>query len=733
MASGPLVTIAGFASTPEKISQDFRKCWKRITRSKHYELGRTQEMNLMAGGLAGVGVRNRLDILFKFGVVSDLSDGQLVKQFLNDREGSDQIAFRALVERHGPAVLSVCRQVLGKSHDAEDAFQAVFLILARRARSLRKPESVACWLHGVALRVALRVKADATRCRAHEWRSGMMKVVAADCEERSSESYPELHEEIARLPERYRQPVVLCYLEGLTTDQAASQIGVPAGTIHSRLSRARERLRGRLGRRGLLVPTPLFAAGRYAQASVALPMTLLDRTVRASLEFAGRRSGEAAVASRAITTLAKGVLTTMGVSRLTLLGSAVLVTALAVGGAQGFGYLGRPVENEQAAAAPAASDQDSSLTTSVNKLEAELNDSARRNAEMQSELRAIKKGLEVLQMRTSARPVDRRAPVQQLAAALGGPGNPAVSRLAEALKRHPAQRGCLNGDRMQIYMMDLTDGGTTLIADEPRRGLIRSGNPKWSNDGRRIVFEAAINRQWERARLMSIELREGDTSPTLTDLGPGGCPTISSDDKKIAFLLTPGTDPSAHASLWVMDADGSNRRRAGEFGAPLFSRYGREFMINDFSDGFTKTIVMNLDKLTDGVLAVEGYQIFSWPSWAGPGKVVSSLATHQEADTIALLDVANPARAKIVEILWKRGPDLDLTPRWPLYIPESGTCYFFGVDSSNNRILLKITRERPGIVERVEPDFQDDWRGGLSASPDGRYLLFNANRPPQNR
>ena len=166
----------------------------------------------MAGGLAGVGFRNRLDILFQVGVVGDLSDGQLVEQFLNDKDGTDQMAFRVLVERHGPAVLSVCRGVLGKSYDAEDAFQAVFLILARKARSLRRPDSVACWLHGVALRVAVRLRADATRRRAYERRSAMTKPTAADREERSSESYRELHEEIARLPERYRQPIVLCYL-----------------------------------------------------------------------------------------------------------------------------------------------------------------------------------------------------------------------------------------------------------------------------------------------------------------------------------------------------------------------------------------------------------------------------------------------------------------------------------------------------------------------------------------
>jgi RNA polymerase sigma factor (sigma-70 family) len=571
----------------------------------------------MAGRLAGVGFRNRLDILFKFGVAGDLSDGQLVERFRNGRDGSDQIAFRVLVERHGPAVLSVCRGVLGKSYDAEDAFQAVFLILVRKASSLRKPDSVASWLHGVALRVALRVRADTTRRQACEQRSARIKLLAADREERSEESYPALHEEIARLPERYRQPVVLCYLEGLTTEQAASRIGVPAGTIYSRLSRARERLRGRLVRRGLPVTTPLLAAGKSSHATVALPAILLDRTVRASVEFAGRQTAEAAVASSTITTLAEGALCIIRVSKLTLLGTAMLATAIAAGGVRILGQLRLPVDKGQDVPARFASDRQASLMNSVNKLEAELNETARRNAKMLSELRTIKNRLEGVQ--PAAPPTVKRPPVQQLAAALERRGNPAVSRLAAALKRHPAKRGGLDGDRMQIYMLDLTDGGTTLIVDEPRPGLIRSANPRWSNDGRRIVFEAAINRRWARPALIAVELREGDASPTVTDLGPGGCPTISSDDKKIAFLLTPAADPDAPAGVWVMDQEGSNRRLAGDFGAPLFSRYSREFMINDFSDGFTTTIVMNLDKLTDGMLAVKGYQIFSWPSGAGHG------------------------------------------------------------------------------------------------------------------
>jgi hypothetical protein len=238
-----------------------------------------------------------------------------------------------------------------------------------------------------------------------------------------------------------------------------------------------------------------------------------------------------------------------------------------------------------------------------------------------------------------------------------------------------------------------------------------------------------MNRQWQRSRLMSIDLREGDEGLTLKDLGPGGCPTFSSDDKKIAFLLTPNASPGEREGVWIMEADGSARRRAGEFGAPLFSRDGREFLINDFSDSFTRTIVMNLEKVSDGILGVEGYQIFSWPTWAGPRTLVACLATEREGDTIALLDVTKPSEARIIEILWKRGADLDLAPRWPLYLPETRRCFFFGVDAENKRALFSVKRGELGKAKRMEPALLDDWRGGLTSSPNGRYLLFHANRP----
>ena len=275
-------------------------------------------------------------------MVGDLSDGQLVQRFLTARDGADQAAFTALVERHGPMVLGVCREVLGNSHDAQDAFQATFLVLARKAGSVRKADSLASWLHGVARRVAMRAKAEAARRRVYERRSAAMKAVQLERQGGSPEGWPELHEEIARLPERYREPVVLCYLEGLTTEEAALRIGCPQGTILSRLSRARERLRGQLERRSLASPTTLLATGLTHRAMEALPAGLLDTTVRAAIGFAGRQTSEAGLASASATTLAKGVLHTMAISKLKILVAMALACGFAWGGVRTFRTVGRP-------------------------------------------------------------------------------------------------------------------------------------------------------------------------------------------------------------------------------------------------------------------------------------------------------------------------------------------------------------------------------------------------------
>jgi hypothetical protein len=306
----------------------------------------------------------------------------------------------------------------------------------------------------------------------------------------------------------------------------------------------------------------------------------------------------------------------------------------------------------------------------------------------------------------------------------------AARGLAEVLKRHPARLGADRRWGYQIYMMDLVDGGTTLVVDEPVQDRVASGMPRWSHDGTRIVFDT--NDQWPLARLMAIAVRDG--RPNFTELGAGNNPTVSPDDKRIAFLLYPGAEPGAEPGIWIMQADGSGRRRLGElFGAPFWSPDGREFLINSYSLP-TDSTVINLQTKEGGIIAVSGHQIFSWPSWVGPGTVVSALATNGEGNSIALLDVRKPAHAKIIEVLWKRGKDLDVTPRWPVFRPGTRECFFVG-EEPERRMLYTLKRGESlrarrieQIVERTRPG-QHQQLSGLTFSPDGRYLLFQANRP----
>jgi Tol biopolymer transport system component len=259
--------------------------------------------------------------------------------------------------------------------------------------------------------------------------------------------------------------------------------------------------------------------------------------------------------------------------------------------------------------------------------------------------------------------------------------------------------------------------------------------PRWSHDGRRILFDTTES-QWQwpvAARLMAIEAVDG--RPEITDLGAGNAPTFSPDDKRIAFLIHqghPGAAPGAKAGIWVMQADGSGRRYVGGFGAPYWSPDGREFLLNSYTLP-TESTVISLDAKEAGIVTVPGHFIFSWPSWAGPGTLVSALATDGDGDQIVLLDVRKPDQAKIIEVLWKRGADLDVAPRWPNYRPETRQCFFVGEEPKRRKIYSvrrgeSLRARSMGVVELTRPG-QHQQLAALSLSPDGRYLLFSANRP----
>ncbi len=237
-----------------------------------------------------------LRTLFVAGALGGLTDGELLELF-RSRAAAAESAFAALVERHGPMVLGVCRGVLRDAHDAEDAFQATFLVLARRASAIRRADSVSSWLFGVARRVAVRARERRLRLRRAE--AAIPPPPAAV--DPPAGPMPELYEELDRLPERFRAVLVLCDLEDWTYERAAGALRCPLGTVQSRLARGRERLRQRLVRRGL-APTVVGTGEAFA----SVPAPLREAAVRVA---AG--GGVAGVVPAGVARLVEEVIATM--------------------------------------------------------------------------------------------------------------------------------------------------------------------------------------------------------------------------------------------------------------------------------------------------------------------------------------------------------------------------------------------------------------------------------------
>jgi RNA polymerase sigma factor (sigma-70 family) len=238
------------------------------------------------------------------GGLGALPDAELLRRFA---AGHDEAAFEVLVWRHGATVLGVCERILHRPQDAEDAFQATFLAFVREAGSIGKRDAVGSWLYKVAYRVALKAKATAAK-RAGEQRTGPEpRAAPAGDELLWRDLRPVLDSEVNRLPEKYRRPFVLCYLEGMTCAEAARELGCPRGTVVTRLARARERLRARLARRGIGLPAAALGAtlGRNA-AVAAVPPGLLWSTVSAGLAAASG-AGCVGPASPGAVALARGV------------------------------------------------------------------------------------------------------------------------------------------------------------------------------------------------------------------------------------------------------------------------------------------------------------------------------------------------------------------------------------------------------------------------------------------
>jgi RNA polymerase sigma factor (sigma-70 family) len=218
------------------------------------------------------------------------TDRLLLERFVRQQDGS---AFAALVQRHGPMVLGVCRRVLGHAQDAEDAFQATFLVLVRRASSLREPALLGNWLYGVACRTARKARAQAVRRQQLERQATPMAAEEPNADDKGRQLRSLLDAELQTLPEKYRAPLVLCYLEGLTNEEAARRLGWPPGSMSYRLARGRELLRERLRHHDLVLPAGMFLF-LLAREGTPLP-------VPAGLAAALTRSAQYALAHASLT------------------------------------------------------------------------------------------------------------------------------------------------------------------------------------------------------------------------------------------------------------------------------------------------------------------------------------------------------------------------------------------------------------------------------------------------
>jgi RNA polymerase sigma factor (sigma-70 family) len=281
-------------------------------------------MDMATGRTSEVILLLRRAVLLRDG--AGLTDGQLLEDFINRRE---EAAIASLVRRHAPMVWGVCRRVLRNHHDAEDAFQATFLVLVRKAASVVPREMVANWLYGVAHQTALKARATAAKRKGRERPVAEMPEPAVAEQDRWHDLRPLLDEELSRLPEKYRAVVVLCDLEGKTRNETARQLGVPEGTVAGRLARARTMLAKRLARRGITLSGGALACVLSEKVvSAGVPTSLVSSTIRAAALVAAARAAASGAVSAKVAALTEGVLKAMTLNKMKARSAVLMLVAL---------------------------------------------------------------------------------------------------------------------------------------------------------------------------------------------------------------------------------------------------------------------------------------------------------------------------------------------------------------------------------------------------------------------
>ena len=299
-----------------------------------------------------------------------------------------------------------------------------------------------------------------------------------------------------------------------------------------------------------------------------------------------------------------------------------------------------------------------------------------------------------------------------------------VQRLVDQLKKQSV-KPAKGLESINLYMIDLQTRETTLVASQPQEGFDCCGSAAWSNDGRRILYDTMPRGNFSATLIKSLSVGEGGVE--ATDVGPGNCPSFSADDERIIFLNNSSGVANDKIGIWIMQADGSNRRPLDGYGRTKWSSDGHRFLVIAFDLPCTVTVIDDRPAGKSGQIEIPGKKMFRNPSWAGDGIIVAPLG-RETADSIALIDVNNPSQGSIREILWTRGKDLDVEPSYPLYLAETRRVVFVGTDKNRHRALYMFERGKKTPPTRLEPGTQSNAIDDLAPAPDGRYVLFSSVR-----
>jgi RNA polymerase sigma factor (sigma-70 family) len=505
----------------------------------------------MPGGRSDVVLKD-LHTLFRVGAVGGLTDGQLLERFLSERDDAGEAAFRALIDRHAPMVLRICRDVLADWHEAEDASQATFIVLACKAGSIHKRDSIASWLFGVACRVAAQAKAKAARRRRHEERNAELAAAKIATDDPRVD-WLELYEEIDRLPEHLRAPLVLCYWKGHSQPEAAAQLGCPVRTLQNRLARGRDRLRSRLTRRGLSPSVGLWEASMGQRGtSLPVPAAWLETTVRAALKTVHYTTAVGAI-SASVATLTEGMLRMMFRTKLkSVVGAVLSVGVLTVG----IGLL-----VHRTAGAPAQQPRASEPAKAVSLVSRKDNPSRKPKEEAgEIVVRAFNLALartgedDGLSGTVAVDPKNGEWRSIFKGISLGpGPVSPDGRYIVySSFPRAP-------DDQVGIWIYDMNGEMA------PRRIFEQKGEPHWTNNGQAVVIATPVNQTWKRLETWRVNA-DGTGRVKLPIPETEVVLDCSRDGTWLAMRTAPG-DATHRWRLTLVHPDGTGARYLAE-GSP---------------------------------------------------------------------------------------------------------------------------------------------------------------------